>query len=96
LLLAWQTLLEYYDKKVDIDWKWQALDGVISKAPLGAKQRRDKMELDWKSIDRWIFGEAWTGSRVTEHVEMMCEEIGPRWASSRGGKEGRGVYTGAI
>ena len=84
VLLAWQTLLEYYDKKVDIDWKWQALDGVISKAPLGAKQRRDKMELDWKSIDRWIFGEAWTGSRVREHVEMMCEEIGPRWASSEG------------
>ena len=22
------------------------------------------MELDWKEIDRWIFGEAWTGSKV--------------------------------
>jgi len=34
-LHAWQTLLHYYDKKVGIAWKWQALDGVITKAPLG-------------------------------------------------------------
>ena len=32
---AWQTLLHYYDKHVGIAWKWQALDGVITKAPLG-------------------------------------------------------------
>ena len=32
---AWQTLLPYYDKHVGIAWKWQALDGVITKAPLG-------------------------------------------------------------
>jgi putative transposase len=32
---AWQVLLEYYDQEVGIDWKWQALDGVITKAPLG-------------------------------------------------------------
>jgi putative transposase len=32
---AWKVLLEYYDQKVGIDWKWQALDGVITKAPLG-------------------------------------------------------------
>jgi putative transposase len=32
---AWKVLLEYYDQKGGIDWKWQALDGVITKAPLG-------------------------------------------------------------
>lgn len=42
------------------------------------------MELDWKAIDRWIFGEAWTGSKVGEHAAVLCEEIGPRWASSEG------------
>ena len=34
---AWKVLLEYYDQEVGIDWKWQALDGVITKAPLGGE-----------------------------------------------------------
>ena len=34
---AWQTLLHYYDTEVGIAWKWQALDGVITKAPLGGE-----------------------------------------------------------
>lgn len=36
-LRAWQTLLHYYDTEVGIAWKWQALDGVITKAPLGGE-----------------------------------------------------------
>ena len=40
------------------------------------------MELDWQVIDRWIFGEAWTGSKAVAHAEILCEGIGPRWASS--------------
>jgi putative transposase len=32
---AWRVLLAYYDQEVGIAWKWQALDGVITKAPLG-------------------------------------------------------------
>lgn len=40
------------------------------------------MELNWRAIDRWIFGEAWTGSQIGAHVEVLCEQIGPRWASS--------------
>lgn len=34
---AWQVLLEYYDRQVGIDWKWQALDGAMTKAPLGGE-----------------------------------------------------------
>ncbi|MBN60557.1 MAG: hypothetical protein CME20_04285 [Gemmatimonadetes bacterium] len=45
------------------------------------------MELDWQAIDRWIFGEAWTGSKVRDHVDVLCEQIGPRWASSAAEKE---------
>ena len=40
------------------------------------------MKLDWHEIDRWIFGEAWAGSRIGEHLEKLCDEIGPRWSSS--------------
>ena len=36
---VWQTVLEYYDKQVGMAWKWQALDEVITQAPLGAKLR---------------------------------------------------------
>lgn len=34
---TWQVLLEDYDQEVGIDWKWQALDGVITKAPWGGE-----------------------------------------------------------
>lgn len=34
---AWQALLTYYDQKLGIDWKWQALDGAMTKAPLGGE-----------------------------------------------------------
>jgi putative transposase len=34
---AWLLVLVYYDLELGIDWKWQALDGVITKAPLGGE-----------------------------------------------------------
>ena len=34
---AWALVLTYYDCAVGIEWKWQALDGVITKAPLGGE-----------------------------------------------------------
>jgi len=38
----WIDGLSVYDKKTGIDWKWQAMDGVITKAPLGGKRYRLK------------------------------------------------------
>jgi len=40
------------------------------------------MELDWRTIDRWLMGEAWTGSLMPQHLVELCDHIGPRWASS--------------
>jgi transposase len=34
---AWALVLNYYDLELGIDWKWQALDEVITKAPLGGE-----------------------------------------------------------
>ena len=42
------------------------------------------MQLDWTAIDRFLFGQAWTGSRIAERAAVLCEEIGPRWAASEG------------
>jgi hypothetical protein len=36
------SLLSVYDKKTGIDRKWQAMDGVITKAPLEGKRYRSK------------------------------------------------------
>ena len=36
----WIDGLKIYDKKVGINWKWQSMDGVITKAPLGVKKYR--------------------------------------------------------
>jgi len=38
----WMDGLAMYDTKTGIDWKWQAMDGVITKAPLGGKKHRTK------------------------------------------------------
>jgi putative transposase len=34
---AWALVLTYYDRERGSAWKWQALDGVITKAPLGGE-----------------------------------------------------------
>ena len=40
----WIDGLKIYDKKVGINWKWQSMDGVITKAPLGGKKYRTKSQ----------------------------------------------------
>ncbi len=36
----WQAGVEEYDGKKGLDWKWQCMDGAITKAPLGGKRNR--------------------------------------------------------
>jgi putative transposase len=31
----WETGLLEYDRRVGLDWEWQAMDGAMTKAPLG-------------------------------------------------------------
>ena len=38
----WKEGLFEYDAMKGIDWEWQAIDGAISKAPLGGKKHRTK------------------------------------------------------
>jgi putative transposase len=35
-------LLEYDKTGIGIDWEWLAMDGVMTKAPLGGKKHRSK------------------------------------------------------
>lgn len=34
----WRDALQEYDDEVGIDWAWQAIDGTMTKAPLGGKK----------------------------------------------------------
>lgn len=38
----WIVALEEYDDLVGIDWRWQSLDGAMTKAPLGGEKNREK------------------------------------------------------
>jgi transposase len=38
----WQLALEEYDDLKGIDWEWQAIDGCMTKSPLGGKKDREK------------------------------------------------------
>ncbi len=38
----WRSGLEEYDALKGIDWEWLALDGAMTKAPLGGEKNREK------------------------------------------------------
>ncbi len=38
----WKRCLRKYDAKRGIGWRWQALDGAMTKAPLGGEKNREK------------------------------------------------------
>lgn len=38
----WAQALREYDEKVGLDWKWQSLDGSMTKAPLGGEKNRSQ------------------------------------------------------
>jgi Zn-dependent M28 family amino/carboxypeptidase len=38
--------------------------------------------MDLRDADRWLAGEAWTGSRVPHLARRLCDDIGPRWSGT--------------
>ena len=34
----WEVALQFFDDLVGLDWRWQSVDGAVTKAPLGAKK----------------------------------------------------------
>ena len=38
----WQAGLQEYDTLKGLDWAWQAMDGAMTKAPLGGKRKRSQ------------------------------------------------------
>lgn len=36
----WEAGIAKYDELKDLDWEWQSMDGVMTKAPLGGEKNR--------------------------------------------------------
>jgi transposase len=43
----WKKCLHTYDTRRGIGWRWQALDGAMTKAPLGGEKNRQKPHGSW-------------------------------------------------
>jgi hypothetical protein len=80
-------LTEYDDLK-GIDWKWQTVDGAMTKAPLGGEKNREKPV----SLPKTPSGRMTeTNERfVRKSVERLGGEIDIRIADRRGKKAGFG------
>jgi transposase len=40
----WELALAEYDELKGIDWKWQSMDGAMTKSPLGGEKNRQKSD----------------------------------------------------
>jgi transposase len=60
----WEFALVEYDALKGIDWKWQSMDGAMTKSPLGGEKNREKPDRSWQAgreafdADRWPWGAA--------------------------------------
>ena len=44
----WKLALAEYDVLKGIGWKWQSLDGAMTKSPLGGEKNREKPDRSWQ------------------------------------------------
>ena len=55
----WELALIEYDQLKGIDWRWQSMDGAMTKSPLGGEKNREKSDRSWQAgretldADRW-------------------------------------------
>jgi transposase len=45
----WELALIEYDLLKGIDWKWQSMDGAMTKSPLGGEKNREKSDRSWQA-----------------------------------------------
>ena len=51
----WIDGLKTYDEKIGINWKWQSMDGAISKAPLGGKGQDQTQQIGVNQVPNAVF-----------------------------------------
>lgn len=69
----WGLGLKEYDALKGIEWKWQSMDGAMTKAPLGGEKNREKPHgsgqgrNEAQSVDRRSGRSRGTGHRRSQH-----------------------------
>ena len=65
----WKQGLAEYDAKKGLDWRWQAIDTAMTKAPLGGKRHRPKPD---RSTQVWNEAKPTSGSTRHTHRTNRC------------------------
>src|ERR1051325_10035127 len=55
----WRLALEEYDGLKGIDWKWQSMDGAMTKSPLGGEKNREKPDRSWQARRQTLDADRW-------------------------------------
>jgi putative transposase len=55
----WELALIEYDELKGIDWKWQSMDGAMTKSPLGGEKNREKPDRSWQTRRQAINADRW-------------------------------------
>ena len=56
----WKVALTEYDELKGIDWKWQSMDGAMTKSPLGGEKNREKPDRSWQAWRQAIDSDRWS------------------------------------
>jgi putative transposase len=83
----WELGLHEYDELKGLEWEWQALDGAMTKAPLGGKETgpnpTDRAKRGAKRSLLTEGGVSRSGSRWREPTGTTSRWRGRRWKASR-------------
>lgn len=69
----WQTGLLEYDRRKGIRWRWQALDGTMTKAPLGGEKKRPQPDRP---------GQTRRQTQPADRGQRHSDRPGHRWRQS--------------
>lgn len=60
----WKFALAEYDELKGIDWKWQSMDGAMTKSPLGGEKNREKPNRSRQAGRQTLDADRWSRSAV--------------------------------
>ena len=75
----WELALAEYDDLAGIDWKWQSLDGAMTKSPLGGEKNREKPNGSRQARRQAFDTDRWP-RRATGRSRGWCQCAGPETA----------------
>jgi transposase len=55
----WKLALSEYDELKGIDWKWQSMDGAMTKSPLGGEKNGEKPDRSWQTRSQTLDADRW-------------------------------------